>query len=240
MAVWVRALSGDKLDAKLFGQNVRLHTHNNGSEIKALMSPSRYSSAAFAFAADHFPQKGGVFVDVGANAGLFSLGILNFLPGGILIAVEPQAGLCRRLRDNLTRLNSNEQGRPDIHIFETAIGGNADELTLWVPDQLGQASARKIEGADPIKVPARPLLEVLREAKVDRLDVMKVDVEGFEDEVIMPFFEAAPETLWPKAIVLEHCHRDRWLRNCEADLVRRGYMLVERDRTNHMFVRGDG
>ncbi|MEO9970802.1 MAG: FkbM family methyltransferase [Hyphomonadaceae bacterium] len=238
MAAWVRALNGEQLDARLFGQNVRLHMHNNSSEIKALMNPRRYSHEEFAFCAAHMPAVGGVFVDIGANAGLFSLGVLKHMSGGTLIAAEPQPALCERLQDNLETLNVETANRPDIHIYRGAIGAEVGELKLSVPEQLGQASARAIDGARMVPVPVRPLLDILQELELDSVDVVKIDVEGFEDEVILPFIETAPARLWPKAIVLEHCHRDRWGRDCEAALLAAGFNLVQKDRTNLMFERG--
>ena len=79
---------------------------------------------------------------------------------------------------------------------------------------------------------------ILQELELHSVDVVKIDVEGFEDEVILPFLEAAPARLWPKAVVLEHCHRDRWGRDCEAALLTAGFSLVQKDRTNLMFERG--
>lgn len=237
MAKWVRALNGEQLDAKLFGQNVRLHMHNNSSEVKALMNPRRYSHEEIAFCLAHMPVRGGVFIDIGANAGLFSLAVMKHMSGGALIAVEPQRDLCERLRTNLETLNGTSQDRPDIHIFQTAVGRDVGELALYIPDQLGQASARPLGDSKAVAVPMRPLLDILRGVAPERVDLLKVDVEGFEDEVILPFFEAAPSACWPKAIVLEHCHRDRWGRDCEPAILKCGYRLARRGKSNLMFVR---
>lgn len=237
MARLVRRHSADRLDTKLFGQNVRLHLHNNSSEVKALMNPGRYSRAELDFCARYLPARAGVFVDIGANAGLFSLGVLAHMTGGTLIAVEPQPALHARLTANLETLNAPRAGLPELHILRTAIGAQTGELALSVPDQLGQATARIQPGTRTIKVPVQPLLDVLEPLALGQIDVLKLDVEGFEDEVIMPFFETAPETLWPRAIVIEHCHRDRWQRDCEQALLGAAYRLVGKDRTNLMFVR---
>ncbi len=32
---------------------------------------------------------------------------------------------------------------------------------------------------------------------------MKIDIEGFEDQALFPFFDEAPEKLWPRCIVIE-------------------------------------
>lgn len=234
LAKLVRHLNAERLDARLFGLNARLHMQNNSSEIKALMNPGRYSKSEFAFGREHMPATGGVFVDIGANAGLFSLGIASHMRSGMLIAAEPQPGLYARLQANLVELNAALPERLDMHLLQTAIGAEAGELGLSVPDQLGQASARELAGAQRINVPVRPLADVLAMAGAKRVDLLKIDVEGFEDEILFSFFETAPLALYPGAIVLEHCHRDRWTRDCEALLIGAGYRCVASDRTNLM------
>jgi len=238
MAALVRRFSADVLDARLFGQNVRLHLHNNSSEVKALMNPRRYARQELDFCAQNLPTKDAVFVDIGANAGLFSLGVLGHMSGGTLIAAEPQEALFERLTANLKTLNANRPNPPALHILQTAIGAHEGELSLSVPDQLGQASARALAGAASITVSVKPLLDVIRPIGISQIDVLKIDVEGFEDEVILPFLETTPQNLWPRAIVIEHCHRDRWQRDCEAALLSAGYQLVGKDRTNLMFAWG--
>ena len=236
MAACVRRLSGQEIDTTLFGQNVRLHMHNNSSEIKALMNPRKYSRAEFAFCRCYLPQEAPVFVDVGANAGLFSLGMVGHMRSGKLIAAEPQPDLFERLSLNLRHLNAARGPGPEIYLHNIALGAEAGTLSLSVPEQLGQASARKLDGASMMTVRVRPLLAILQEAELAHVDVMKIDVEGYEDEIILPYIAQAPESLWPRAIVLEHCHRDRWQEDCEAGLIKAGYRLADKDRTNIMLV----
>lgn len=240
MAAWVRRLNADKLDTELFGQNVRLHMQNNSSEVKALMNPGKYSRAEFEFFRQFMPEHDGVFVDIGANAGLFSLGAAQHMRSGTLIGFEPQPALFARLKANLVDLNTDLAERLSVHLFQTAIGASVGEIGLSVPDQLGQASARRLEGATQILVPVRPLANILNELDVSRVDLMKIDVEGFEDEVLLPYFESASRDAWPRAVVLEHCHRDRWGADCETAMLAAGYSLVRKDRTNLMLTLAGG
>lgn len=237
MAGFVRRFSESEIDTTLFGQNVRLHMHNNSSEIKALMNPRKYSRSEFEFCRAHLPGNAPVFVDVGANAGLFSLGMIGHMKAGTLIAAEPQPELFERLSLNLEGFNTERQDGPELRLFQTALGAEEGNLALSVPEQLGQASIRELEGAAKMTVPVRPLLSLLLESEITRVDVLKIDVEGYEDDVLLPFIEHAPQDLWPCALVIEHCHRDRWQRDCEAALIGAGYRLAKRDRTNLMMVR---
>ena len=240
LAACIRKLNADRLDTVLFGQNVRLYMQDNSSEVKALMNPGQYSWREFSFCAEYMPYEKCVFVDIGANAGLFSLGVAQFMNGGILIAAEPQPRLFERLKVNLEQFASQDEARPVTHLYKTAIGREEGELSLNVPTELGGASACRLENAAQINVPVRPLLDILEVSGVAHVDLVKIDVEGFEDEILLPFFETAPIALWPRAIVLEHCHKDRWRADCVAALIALGYRLERKDRTNTMFVRDWG
>ncbi len=240
MAACVRRLSDNQLDAKLFGQNVRLHMHNNSSEVKALMKPGRYARSELDFCATHLPEAGGVFVDVGANAGLFSLGVLQHMTTGKLVAIEPQPTLFERLRLNLQDFNPREARSVAFSLHNLAVGAENGHLNLYIPDQLGQASFHALPDAKPVEVRIRPLASILAEAGIEHVDVLKIDVEGYEDEALLPFFATASRQMWPQAIIIEHCHRDRWKRNCQEELIQIGYDLVDQDRTNLMFSKRVG
>lgn len=239
MASAVRALNpGQPLDVSLYGGRARLHHTGNNSEIKALLSPHRFAREEYAFCAEHMPANGGVFLDIGANAGIFSLFIASLMQSGTLIAAEPQPGMFARLEQNFS-LNPGHADRLNLILKPTAIGGSTPgQLTLSIPESAGQASARRVEGVPTIDVPVIPMLDALVDAGVDHLDLLKIDVEGFEDGIVFPFFETAPDTLHPRAIVMECCHAGRWQRDCEALLVSHGYSIVHKDRTNMMLVKG--
>lgn len=239
MASAVRALNPDRpLDVALYGGRARLHHTGNNSEIKALLSPHRFARQEYAFCAKHMPVNGGVFLDIGGNAGIFSLFIASLMQSGTLIAAEPQPRMFARMEQNF-RLNPGHADRLNLILQPTAIGGSTQgQLTLSMPESAGQASARQVAGVPTIEVPVIPMLDVLVNAGVAHLDLLKIDVEGFEDGILFPFFETAPENLHPRAIVMECCHAGRWQRDCEALLMTHGYTIVHKDRTNMMLVKG--
>ena len=41
------------------------------------------------------------------------------------------------------------------------------------------------------------------ELTLQRVDVLKIDVEGYEEKVLRPFFEQAVKSLWPRGIIIE-------------------------------------
>ena len=237
MAKGVRALNPDRpLDVDLYGGRARLHHSGNNSEVKALLSPKRYAREEYAFCREHMPRRDGVFLDIGGNAGVFSLFVASLMETGTLITAEPQPNMFGRLSTNFA-LNPALAQRLDIHLLQTAIAGDTPgTLTISVPQEAGQASARLTEGIPTIDVPQVPMLSLLTERDLAKVDLLKIDVEGFEDGILFPFFDSAPAALFPKAIVMEACHTGRWERDCEALLLENGYKIVHKDRTNMMLV----
>lgn len=236
MAKGVRALNDGPLDVSLYGGTARLHHTGNNSEIKALLIPHRFAREEYEFCRERMPVSDGVFVDIGGNAGIFSLYMASLMQSGTLIAAEPQPAMFARLTQNFA-LNPEYAKRLNLHLHQTAIGASKGMLTLSTPESAGQASARQVEGVPTIEVPVTPMVDLVTDAKATKIDVLKIDVEGFEDSILFPFFDAAPETLHPRAIVMECCHAHRWDRDCEAMLLAHGYTITHKDRTNMMLVK---
>ena len=51
------------------------------------------------------------------------------------------------------------------------------------------------------------------------------------------FFTQAPQTLWPRAVVIEHLSKNEWLEDCIADMRARGYTETGKTRSNTLLVR---
>lgn len=235
MARGVRALNPETpLDVSLYGGKARLHHTGNNSEVKALLSPKRFSREEYAFCAEMMPKEDGVFLDIGANAGVFSLFLASHMRSGTIFCVEPQPAMFNRLKTNFA-LNPGLSERLDVQLKQTALGAAQGELTLSVPTvSAGRASVHEQADGQRVQVPVIPMLDLFSAPEADRLDLLKIDVEGFEDSILFPFFETAPERLHPKAIVMEHCHAGRWDRDCEAMLLSAGYEIAHKDRLNLM------
>ena len=78
---------------------------------------------------------------------------------------------------------------------------------------------------------------ILDEADVRHVDTLKIDVEGFEDRVLTGFFKEAPQSLWPRAVVIEHLSKNEWQRDCIADMLARCFVETGRTRSNTLLVR---
>jgi hypothetical protein len=80
------------------------------------------------------------------------------------------------------------------------------------------------------------LIDVLSQEGVRAIDALKIDVEGAEDRVLVPFFAAAPESLWPRFMIVEDTH-ELWRNDLFAVLHARGYRTVARTKLNVMMER---
>jgi FkbM family methyltransferase len=231
----VHLLGGGPIDASYQGASFRLHHQASGTERGALFNPD-YNIEELDFLRAHTPA-GGVFVDVGANAGTYALPLARHVgPHGRVVAVEPHPVMVARLAFNRAASASG-----NVALVAAAAGDTDGELMIETDHEnygashvYPDASARD----DAIRVPAMRLLRILQDADVGQVDSLKIDVEGYEDRVLIGFFRDAPPALWPRAIAIEHLSRDEWLDDCLADMLARGYTEAGRTRSNTLLLRG--
>ena len=211
----------------------RFYHLTSATERGALFNPD-YNIEELDFLRTHTPA-GGVFVDVGANAGTYALPLAHHVgAGGRVIAVEPHPVMVARLAFNQAASASG-----NVALIAAAAGDVDGELMIETDNEnygashvYSDASAR----SDAIRVPAMRLLSILRDQKVEKVDSLKIDVEGYEDRVLIGFFRDAPSALWPRAIAIEHLSRDEWLDDCLADMLARGYVEAGKTRSNTLLV----
>ncbi len=124
-------------------------------------------------------QPGMCFLDVGANIGYYS--IVAAARGARAYAFEPVPKLFEALQQNVT-LN------PRFNIFphRMALARDKGPTTFFVvddPENQGLSSLNESPEAVAITIQAQTLDDFVREQKFRRVDLMKVDVEGAEEQV---------------------------------------------------------
>jgi FkbM family methyltransferase len=128
-------------------------------------------------------HSGDTFLDVGANVGFLTLLAASRVgPGGRVIGVEPYPPTFEQLKRNV---ESNKLDFVQIH--QMALSSDPGALRLWVPAprEHREFNVSVVEGENmtPVDVPARTMDDCLAEWKVDRIQLMKIDVEGAEPRV---------------------------------------------------------
>lgn len=127
------------------------------------------------------------FLDVGANLGIFSVGIAHAMPGLVVHAIEPNPRTAALLRQSVAfnRLESR------IRVHEVALSDRAEEMLFYDnPQNAGDShilgDCDEIPDASHlVKVPVRALDgfgEFLAKVEADgrRVTCMKMDIQGPE------------------------------------------------------------
>ena len=223
---------GTKVDTELFGFPMRLQSSGNVSEKRALYAPQFFDfeerQALASLAKDN-----AVFIDIGANMGLYSFSTAaafrNYENTRIL-AIEPHPITSRRLAFNLS-LNLS------LPIEQIVLGvGVRDAVMKMVTPDNNLGESRLLEEGEAAlgeinEVQVSTLLGLLTEKNIDRLDGMKIDIEGLEEAVLIPFLEQAPKHLLPRLIVIENNY-NKWERDLLALAKTKGYVSQSITRMN--------
>jgi FkbM family methyltransferase len=135
---------------------------------------------------------GGVALDVGANIGFYSvpLGCAARVKGGRVMAFEPLPANFQRLFENIA-LNALE-GTVELRMIGLSAARGRAELTLREDfeggGEVGNASLVIEDGLDVrfhrTSIDLAPLDELWPKLSLARLDIVKADIEGHEDEFL--------------------------------------------------------
>ncbi|VTU00933.1 Methyltransferase, FkbM family OS=Oscillatoria acuminata PCC 6304 GN=Oscil6304_3683 PE=4 SV=1: Methyltransf_21 [Gemmataceae bacterium] len=180
-------------------------------------------------------QPGMNVVDVGANVGYYSLLAARRVGAtGRVLAVEPSAVAADRLAATI-----KDNAIPNIHVERVGLGQSRGEAILFDPrpDNHSPTMLGDPGGAGRV-VPIRTLDEVTAECGLTHIDLLKIDVEGYEPRV----FAGAEELFAARRIRAVLCEfNEFWLVKggttgaaVYRDLLDRGFV----DRTGGQFVPG--
>jgi FkbM family methyltransferase len=129
-------------------------------------------------------RRGDRVVDIGANIGMITtLAAHRVGPTGRVTAFEPNPDCCRRITEVV---ESNALAHVDVR--SCALSDEPGRLELTVPRvHTGYATLARVEETEEWSGYRRIEVDVLRGddvlARGDRLDAIKIDVEGFESHV---------------------------------------------------------
>jgi FkbM family methyltransferase len=224
------------LDVERWRLRMRLHPRDNGCEKNLLFTPQMYEPPEREELAREIARVAGrpfVFVDIGANVGLFSLFIAATARAARILAIEPEPG-------NFARLAFNIAANPGLPITPLALAlGETEGTAVIMLNARDRGGTRMVAGgmqAGGVEVRCRALLRVITDAGLTGIDALKIDVEGAEDKVLVPFFRDAPAALWPGLIVIEDSSAE-WSSDLFALLASKGYDVSSRSRQNVMLRR---
>ena len=221
-------LSRDCIDTYLFGAKLRLYTKGNVSEKRALFSPQIFEKDERDFIKSRCKDNS-VFIDIGSNIGLYSFSVGSVykeFKNTKIFSIEPHPSLFQRLK-----YNALQNKDIPINPREIALMDKSGEFKLDTPDEnLGQG---KISKTGSQKVIAKNLIDFIKDEKIENISAMKIDVEGNEESVIIPFIENANKKLLPLIIIIEN-NKNSWKTDLIKLLEEKGYLIKKKTRMNYI------
>ena len=179
-----------------------------------------------------------VFVDIGANIGTYSV-FVGVRSGGNarILALEPHPRTFDKLVFNLRANGLNE-----ALAWPVAAGPEQGRINLWSDggSNVGHSSVLKAGTSNAkisVTVDSAPLAQLVANADLSRIDILKIDIEGYEDRALLPFFRDAEPALWPGAILIETVHQHLWSQDVTAFLRDNGFRIHFQTRENLLLTR---
>lgn len=226
IAALIEKLRPGPIDVIRLGHKMRLHFYGGHySEKKMLLKIDQYDREEIAWLTrDMEPDFH--FLDIGAHTGMYSFAVKAKCPDAKVIAFEPNLTYVDRLTFNI-----EANGFSHFTVVPAAAGAERGTLPFFT-EQDG------LTGNGPtIQVAVVNLYDTLKAQGFDRVDGIKIDIEGYEDRVLFPYFQTAPEAMWPRVLLMEYCHNHLWQRDCLALCESLGYRRVFSTELNTVFIR---
>jgi len=165
-------------------------------------------------------------IDLGANVGYFSTRMAAFAERVIC---------CEPIKSNVEKIKMNRNGRKNIEIINKAVAGKKGLINMFKPSvnswscrysmvfNVNSKSESEFESVECIT-----LDELFEEYKINKCDLIKLDIEGAEYETL---YNAGDHTLEKiKRIVGEYHHLDKEneahnIEALEKYLIQKGYRV---------------
>lgn len=251
------------LDLTLDGLCMRCVFRDNYSEKKFVFTPWRYDREERRLLQQHLGSDG-VFLDIGANVGIYTLTALT-APGfeGQIYAFEPNPATRQRLQFNVQATLAglplpgqdetpaadevaagHDAGNSRVRLLPFGIADQHSQFVLQLDaSNLGASSintdnrSRQSHASDmqqQVVIDCKPLLDVLQEFNIQHISVLKIDIEGAEDKAMAPYLREAPSALLATLVIIENSEH-LWQEDIFALLMQRGYQRILRNRMNSVF-----
>lgn len=227
------------LDLEIESLKLRCYPWENYTERKLIFMPWRFDIRERQQIFSVLP-KNGVFVDIGANVGVYSLFAATQMNSqGRVLALEPYPPVYERLLFNIQATQKDRKEWPNITVLPIGVADKQTTFELHLnPNNLGEnsivADTETASTGLTVTVRCQTLLSILEQQAIDHIDVLKIDIEGAEDLAMCPFLQEAPDTLLPNYILMENSEH-RWKQDLQGAMKARGYTAILNTRTNTIY-----
>lgn len=151
-------------------------------------------------------------VDAGANIGLTSLFLSDLFPGAKVVALEVE-------RSNLDVLRRNTASVDRIDVRLQALWSHSTRVRIVDPDDAKWSfRVEEVPTTEPASegIDAVGLADLLTESGADRIDVLKLDIEGAEFEV----FRHETDSWLPRTRLIVAELHDKKIPGCTTEFFR--------------------
>ena len=235
-----KALAGEDgpFDTKVeAGVYARLYPSENRCEKRAFAGVQVWDLAersALKAAINDGQETPFVFLDVGANVGLYSLYVNAYARqadrASQIIAIEPGVETCARLEANIAASEAN------VQIIRAAVS-DAPGTGHLGGGEINRGEAKLSARSDTTEtVVIDTLPRIARTLGITRIDAMKVDIEGHDLKALATFFEDASPKLHPSLLILETGREPNspLIELCESN----DYVVTKRTKLNTILKKG--
>ena len=193
--------------AKVFGCEVELDLEDL---IQRMVYLGTYEQEEAALVSSYL-KPGMTFVDVGANVGFYTLLAASRVgPDGRVIAFEPSPYAAERLEKTVAA-NRLQQ----VQVIRAGLGSREGETLLYTPLPGNHTPSMLGESGSPaVSVPIMTLDACMSDLGVEAVDLLKIDVEGYEPLVLAGSVEALAAGRI-RAVLCEF--NDYWLNRAGTD-----------------------
>jgi FkbM family methyltransferase len=199
-----RAAKVEVFELPVRGLRKPVFCRSQGSDFAVLRMVLGNQDAAIGF--DKPPE---FIIDAGANVGYSSLVFAKHYPMATIVGVEPDRANCEMFRKNCA-------GYSNIQLLEGAVWPHSTTVTIANPeaDSLSFQVREGAPGAETNLVRAYTISEIIDANGADRVDLLKLDIEGAE---VALFTEGVDKWLARVDVILVELH-DRFVPGCRAAL----------------------
>jgi FkbM family methyltransferase len=178
----------------------------------------------------HLLRDGGTLVDIGAHLGSFTLSAAA--QGCRVLAIEASSSNVRLLRTAVAY-----SGFAHVHVLHAAAAARAGAVEFIEEGPFGAVADRSPRADEParaVQVPAVRVDEQLAAHGLERVDLVKIDVEGYEIEVLEGLGELLDAPQAPTVLFESNAYAlgraRRTVSELRSYLAERGYRLYLVDR----------